>query len=100
MVESTPKAAFDLSSYEDAAARIRELNERLIENAKSAGLTALEAYEKALENLLNLEQKAAGATQLEWVSAIAETHANVVREVSSAYAKATRDLLSSTTPSA
>jgi predicted RNA-binding Zn ribbon-like protein len=84
----------DLASYEEAAARIRELNERLIASSKAAGSTTLEAYEKALESMLGLEEKVAGASQLEWVSAIAQTHAKVVRDISSAYAKAAREMLS------
>lgn len=84
----------DLGTYEDAAQRIRDLNERLIESAKAAGNTTLDAYEKALQNLVDFEEKVAGASQLEWVSALAQTHAAFVRDLSSAYTKAARDLLS------
>jgi hypothetical protein len=83
----------DLSSYGDAATRIRELNERLIASSKAAGNTTLDAYEKALEGLLVLEESVAGASQLEWVSAIAQTHAKVLRDVSTAYATAARTTL-------
>jgi hypothetical protein len=83
----------DLTSFEDAAARIRDLNERLIASSKAAGGTTLEAYETALESMLGLEEKVAGATQLDWVSAIAQTHAKVVRDISAAYAKAAREML-------
>lgn len=95
---TTPKVenpfGADLTSYEDAAARIRELNERLIASSRAAGSTTLEAYEKALESLIGLEEKVAGASQLEWVSAIAQTHAKVVRDISAAYTKAAREMLS------
>jgi len=83
----------DLGSFEEAAARIRGLNERLITSSRAAGNTTLEAYEKALESLVGLEEKVAGASQLEWVSAIAQTHAKVVRDMSAAYAKAARELI-------
>ena len=65
----------DLGPYEEAAQRIRELNERLIESSKAAGITTLDAYEKALKSLVDFEEKVAGASQLEWVSALAQTHA-------------------------
>jgi hypothetical protein len=84
----------DLGPYEEAAQRIRDLNERLIESAKSAGNTTLDAYEKALKSLVDFEEKVAGASQLEWVSALAQTHAAFVRDVSAAYTKAARELLS------
>ncbi len=84
----------DLGPYEEAAARVRELNERIIESSKSAGLTSLDAYEKALKSLVEFEQKVAGASQLEWVSALATTHAQFITDVSTAYTKAAREFLS------
>lgn len=84
----------DLGPVEEAAERIRALNERLIEGSKAAGNTTLDAYEKALKSLVDFEEKVAGASQLEWVSALAQTHAAFVRDVSAAYTKAARELLS------
>src|SRR5664279_510584 len=52
----------------DAAQRIRELNEQILTAAQQAGGEALDAYEKALQSLVDFEQKAAGATQLDWVA--------------------------------
>jgi hypothetical protein len=95
--KSTPPTdapfGIDTSGYEDAAERIRDLNERIIESSKSAGLTTLDAYEKALKSLVDFEQKVAGASQLDWVSALASTYATFVQDVSGAYTKAARDLL-------
>jgi hypothetical protein len=90
---STPTAAFDLPSVEEATQRIRDLNERLIESSKSAGLVALDAYEKALQSLVDFEQKVASASQLDWVSALATTHAKFIADVTTSYTKAARDLL-------
>ena len=84
----------DLGRFEEAAARVRELNESLIERSKEAGTTTLDAYERALKSLVDFEEKVAGASQLEWVSALAQTHAAFVRDVSAAYTKAARELLS------
>jgi hypothetical protein len=84
----------DFGDYEDAAQRIRDLNERIIESSKAAGLTTIDAYEKALTSIVDFEQKVAGASQLDWVSALAATYTTFVQDVSSAYTKAARDLLS------
>jgi hypothetical protein len=84
----------DHAAYEDAVARIRALNERLIESSKAAGLTTLDAYEKALKSLVDFEQKIAGASQLEWVSALASTYTTFVQDVSTAYTRAAREMLS------
>jgi hypothetical protein len=91
-----PGVQFDAyqDAYLEAATRIRDMNERLIESAKVAGLGTLDAYEKVLRSLLDFEQKLAGATQLDWVSALAQTHASIVRDLTVAYSKAARELFS------
>ncbi|NLG23368.1 MAG: hypothetical protein GX555_18290 [Actinomycetales bacterium] len=80
-------------NVEEAADRIRELNEKLITAAKQSGNVSLDAYEKTLQSLVDFQQKAAGATQLDWVQALAKTHADFVTEVSTAFTKAARDVL-------
>jgi len=90
---STTDNNFDLPSVEEVTQRIRDLNERLIDSSKSAGLVALDAYEKALQGLADFEQKIASATQLDWVTALAETHTKFVSELTASYTKAARDLL-------
>ncbi len=89
----TTASTFDLPSVEEAVQRIRDLNERLIDSSKSAGLVALDAYEKALQSLVDFEEKVASASQLEWVSALATTHAKFIADVSASYTKAARELL-------
>jgi hypothetical protein len=92
--KSTASAAtFDLPSVEEASQRIRDFNERLIESSKSAGLVTLDAYEKALQSLADFEQKVASASQLDWVSALAKTHAKFISDMSTSYTQAARDLL-------
>ena len=89
----TETPTFEIPSVEEATQRIRDLNERLITTSKSAGITTLDAYEKALQSLVDFEEKVASASQLEWVSALASTHAKFVSDLSSAYTKAARDLI-------
>ena len=84
---------FDLPSTDEATKRIRDLNERLITSSKGAGLVTLDASEKALQSLVDFEEKVSTATQLDWVSALATTHAKFITDVSASYTQAARDLL-------
>jgi len=78
---------------EEGVQRIRELTERFIESAKAAGNQSLDAYEKSLRTLVEFQEKAAGASQLDWVSSIATAHASFVQDVSNAYVQAAREML-------
>jgi hypothetical protein len=69
------------------------MTERMIASSKSAGRVALDAYEKALKSMLDFQEKVAGASQLDWVNALAATHAQFISDVSAAYIKATREAL-------
>lgn len=86
-------AAAVSANFEESAERIRALNEKMIEAAKQSGTTSLDAYEKTLANLVDLEQKAADASQLDWVSALAKAHTSFVTEISTAFTTAARDAL-------
>jgi hypothetical protein len=90
---STDLGASSTAAGEEAVQRIRELNERFIESAKAAGNVSLDAYEKSLQTLVDFQEKAANATQLDWVSTIASAHAKFVQDVSSAYVNAAREML-------
>jgi hypothetical protein len=78
---------------EEAVQRIRDLTERFIEAAKTAGNQSLDAYEQSLRTLVEFEERAAGASQLDWVSSIAAAHAKFVQDVSTAYVSAAREML-------
>lgn len=84
---------FTTPDVEATTERIRELNERILVGAKSAGQSTLDAYEKALAGLVDFEKQVAGASQLDWVNAIAEAHSSFLLTVSQAYTKAARELL-------
>ena len=79
---------------ESAAQRVRELSEKLIETSKKNGLVWLETYERVLDSMLALEEKAARGTQVDWISTLATTHADFVREVSKTYLGSLRQQLS------
>jgi len=91
--ETKIPVGFDVAAFEETAGRVREFNARLLESSKVAGLAGLDAYEKAVKSLVDFEQTVAGATQVEWVSTLANTHAKFIQEVSSAYTEGARSLL-------
>jgi len=85
---STPS----MQNEADAAAqRVKELSDRMLELTKKNGLAWLEAYEKVLSNMLQLQQRAIASSQIEWINALATTNANFMREMSAAYFKTVRD---------
>ena len=90
MTETSAQAA----DLEGAAQRVRELSEKLIETSKQNGLVWLETYERVLDSMLALEEKAARGTQVDWISTLATTHADFVREVSKTYLGSLRQQLS------
>lgn len=90
----TDQSAAGMPNAEETIQRIREMNERMIEKSKEAGLASLDAYEKALTNMVELQEQTAGASQLEWVNALATAHARYVQDVSKAYTDAARKMLS------
>jgi hypothetical protein len=84
----------DLSGSFDAAAdRARALNEKLIVTAKKSGTASLDAYEKGLTTFVDIQQKVAGASQLDWVSAVVQAQTDFLTEVSAAYTSAAREVL-------
>ena len=74
-----------------AAQRVKELSDRMIELTKKNGLAWLEAYEKVLSNMLQLQERAIASSQTEWINALATTNANFMREMSAAYFKTVRE---------
>jgi hypothetical protein len=85
-------ANFDAASVDKTIARIREMNERLIESNRAAGRAALDAYEKALRSMVDFQERVArGGNQLDWISALASAHTKFVEDISAAYVKAARD---------
>ena len=80
-------------NLEDTATRIRELNERIIEQGRKAGRTYLDSYEETLNRLADFEQKVGQASQLDWITELANAQAGFIRDVTAAYTRAARELL-------
>ena len=63
----------------------------MIELTRKNGLAWIEAYERVLKEMLQLQERAAAATQIEWINALATTNADFVREMSTVYFQTVRD---------
>jgi hypothetical protein len=87
---STPSVPQDA---DEAVKRVKELSDRLIELTKKNGVGWLEAYEKSLTRMLQLQERAVAATQIEWINTLATTQADFMREMSAVYFQTVRDQL-------
>ena len=75
------------------AQRIRKLNERIIEEGKSAGEATLSSYEKALKAIASSIERGPGKSEIEWISSLATTQAKFIRDVTAAWTSAARSML-------
>lgn len=89
MTYTTPGA----SDLDDSVRRIKDLSNKAIDLSKQNGRAWLDAYEKLLDGFLRLQQQSAQGSQVEWVSAVANTQADFVRDISRAYLGAIREQL-------
>jgi len=78
---------------EAAAARLRKLNERIIEAGKQSGETTLSSYEKALKAIASAAERGPGTSDIDWISHLATTQAKFIRDVTKAWTSAARDML-------
>jgi hypothetical protein len=78
---------------EAVAQRIRKLNERIIEEGKSAGVATLSSYEKALKAIAGSIERGPGKSDIEWISSLATTQARFIRDVTEAWTSAARGML-------
>ena len=85
-------APFDID-FDGNVERIRGLNEKMVTAAKQTGAVSLDSYEQTVSTLLDLGQKAADSTKVDWVSALAKSQASIISEVTNTYTSAARDLL-------
>jgi hypothetical protein len=87
---ATPDSSPDV---EQTIQRLRELSEQTLQTSKENGAAWLSAYETMLSNLLKLQQQAADSSQVDWVSTLANTNADLVREMSQLYLNAFQERL-------
>ncbi len=78
---------------EQAADRIRELNEQVLDFGRRAGIGFLEAYEQNLQTFADYQDKVADQTEVDWIVSVARAQANFTRELTRVYTTTARDLL-------
>jgi hypothetical protein len=85
---STPEARLEAT-----AERLRKLNERIIEAGKHTGEATLSSYEKALKAMAGAVERGPGSSDIDWISQLATTQAKFIRDFTTAWTSAARDLL-------
>ena len=80
-------------TFEGAAARVEEINERTAEKGRQASVAYLDTYEKTVVSLADLYEKAVGATRIEWLTNVAVKQAKANRDVTKTYTSVGRDLV-------
>jgi hypothetical protein len=78
---------------EAVAQRLRKLNERIIEAGKVAGESTLTSYEKALKAIAGSLERGPGSSEIDWISSLATHQAKFIRDVTSAWTNAARQML-------
>jgi hypothetical protein len=88
------KAAADLTkAVDETTERVNEFNAKFVDAAKQSGNLGVDTYEKAVSSLLDLQEKFAEATPVEWVADIAKAQVSFARELTSTVTTTARDLL-------
>ena len=90
---ATAEAKAAERGVEAAEARIRELNERIIDAGKRAGRGTLDIYESTLKAVSDSLERGPGSSDIEWVSSIATAQANFLRDLTKAWTSAARKAL-------
>ena len=93
MATATKNNRTTTDEVQAAADRLRDLNEKIIENGRKAGNTYLDLYEKTLKTIADFGERAGSQSQIEWVQAFAKTQADLTREIADAYVQASRQFL-------
>jgi hypothetical protein len=78
---------------EAAAERVRKLNERIIDAGKQTGEKTLSSYEQALKAIAAAVERGPGSSDIEWISHLATAQAKFIRDVTTAWTSAARDML-------
>jgi hypothetical protein len=70
-------------TFEAAADRVRELNERVIESSSKAGVAGLQVYGRLLQRLAEAQEQA-GRRGSEWLTAFGDAQATFTRDLAQA----------------
>src|SRR4051794_9256314 len=72
---------------------VEDTVQRWTEATRKAGNDYLDLYDKAVDQITELEVKTAAATKLPLITQLVDTHVTLTREVAGVYVTAARDLL-------
>lgn len=78
---------------DQAADRIRDLNEQVLDFGRRAGIGFLETYEQNLQTFADFQDKVADESKVDWIANVARAQANFTREITRVYTTSARDLL-------
>ena len=81
------------NTTEATTERIRELNEQIVDAARKAGGAYLDAYEKALESIVDYQERVAKQSDVDWVTTVVDAQARFTRELTKLYVSTGRELL-------
>ncbi|MDC3727898.1 hypothetical protein [Rhodococcus sp. Rp3] len=88
------KAATEFTkTVDEATERFQEFNAKFVDAAKQSGNLGVDTYEKAVSSLLDLQEKVADATPVEWVADLAKAQVSFARELTTTVTSTARDLL-------
>jgi Phasin protein len=82
------------SDLESGLERIREVNERILEEARTLGVQYLDAYEQSLNSFADVQHRMAEASGQAWLTDLAKAQSDFIRTMSEAYLTGARELLS------
>jgi hypothetical protein len=83
----------DAPTVDAAFEQVKHLNGQFLGAGHQVGTLYLDAYERGIEQTIELQLKIAGMTQQEWLRDLIEKQADVTRKVTSSYASTARSLL-------
>jgi hypothetical protein len=79
--------------FDTTTAGLRELNERVIAEAKKAGSVTVDVFESTFRTLADFTENVGASSPVELVSTVTAAQAKATRDLTGAYAKAARALL-------
>ncbi|MFZ2530439.1 MAG: hypothetical protein WAX14_22780 [Rhodococcus sp. (in: high G+C Gram-positive bacteria)] len=92
--QATTRATEELSkAVDDTTARVTDFNTKIVDAAKQSGNLAVDTYEKSVISVLDLQDKLAAATPIEWVADLAKAQVSFARELTTTTVTTARDLL-------
>jgi len=70
-----------------------KVNEQAIKAARAAGLSALDAYQAALESVVDAEEKLAEGSHVDWFTTLVSTQAGFTQRLGTIFLTSARDQL-------